>query len=61
MKKSGKQQVVTRLSDDARKGMNLGELNQFVQEAFNAGLDPRTKVLCRVGFTFNIQALEVQG
>lgn len=59
-KTSGAAVTVTRLADDPRNGMTLGELNQFLQEAFASGIDPRAKVLARVGYSYNLKAVEVR-
>lgn len=51
---------VTRATDN-KEGMTLADLMQFVQEADAAGIDPRERVLVRVGFVAQIKRITVGG
>ena len=51
---------VTRATDD-KAGLTLADLMQFVQEAEAAGIDPRDRVLVRVGFGAQIRRITVGG
>jgi hypothetical protein len=42
-------------------GLTLGELIQFVQEAEAAGIDPRDRVLVRVGMAAQVKRITVGG
>lgn len=51
---------VTRSTED-KAGLTLADLMQFVQEAEAAGIDPRDRVLARVGFAAQIKRITVGG
>lgn len=51
---------VTRAAD-SMAGMTLADLIQFIQEAEAAGIDPRDRVLVRVGLAAQIRRITVGG
>jgi len=51
---------VTRAAE-APAGLTLGELIQFVQEAEAAGIDPRDRVLVRVGMAAQVKRITIGG
>lgn len=44
-----------------KDGLTLGDLIQFVQEAQQAGVDPRAGVKVRIGFRSQIQQISTGG
>jgi hypothetical protein len=52
---------IMRDAEDPKGGATLAELSQFIQEAERAGIDPRTPVLVRVGFSGQIKKLQTGG
>lgn len=50
-----------RNAENPKLGITLAELSQFVQEADRSGIDPRSPVLVRVGFSAQIKQLKTGG
>lgn len=46
---------------DSPAGLTLADLIQFVQEAEAAGIDPRDRVLVRVGMAAQVKRITVGG
>ncbi|MDJ0321672.1 hypothetical protein [Pseudarthrobacter sp. PS3-L1] len=51
---------VFRRAENPKQGMTLAELNQFIQTADNAGIDPRTPVRITAGWTRQLQIIETR-
>jgi hypothetical protein len=52
---------LSRVADDKKAGMSLGDVRAFLDEADRAGLPDGSKVQAEVGFKAQLRKLKVQG
>jgi hypothetical protein len=53
--------AVRYFADDPSVGLTIADLNQFIQEAYRAGVDLRTPVMVVTGWKHQIKKIEVRG